>query len=43
MTDEQPRMSKPRFAQLSGMPLWAKLALIAAVIVVGYIVNIAFG
>ena len=43
MTDKQPRKSKPSFAPLSGMPLWAKLALIAAVIAVGYIVNIAFG
>ena len=40
MTDE--RDQKPSFRHYSTMPLWAKLALIAAVIVVGIITyNIA--
>jgi len=40
MNDEQDQ--KPSFRHLSTMPLWGKLALIGAVIVVGFITyNIA--
>lgn len=38
MTDENSRGSEPSYAHYSTMPLWAKLALIAAVIAVGIIV-----
>jgi len=40
MADEQPPESKPSYARYSGMPLWAKLALIAAVIAVGIAVAV---
>ena len=35
MTDAQPPEQQPSFRHFSTMPLWAKLALIAAVIAVG--------
>ena len=40
MTDEQPRESKPSYAPYSGMPLQARLAIIAAVIAVGIAVAV---
>ena len=42
MTDAQPPEQQPSFRHSSTMPLWAKLALIAAVIAVGIAVAAVF-